>query len=147
MAVKIDANTCKVSVFHRKVISMQSIANDILSQNIKLNELCLFSDAEVKARLSSFRGIGEWTAEMLMIFSMNRLNVRVTAIWRFIGAYACCIVIVRLFCIIAKYQRRFHPYNSVASLYLRQIASGVIPELTDPKPKNKPINPKQRTTK
>ena len=33
-----------------------------------------------------------------------------------------------------KYRRRFHPYGSVASLYLWAVSGGAIPELTDPAP-------------
>ena len=35
-----------------------------------------------------------------------------------------------------KYRRRFHPYGSVASLYLWAVSGGAIPELTDPAPKS-----------
>lgn len=134
---EVDANTLQsIGISHRKVGYMQSIANDILSQNIDLNELSLLSDAEVKAQLSSFRGIGEWTAEMLMIFSMNRFNV---LSYGDLAIHRCLRMLYRhreiTPALFAKYQRRFHPYNSVASLYLWQIASGAIPELTDPKPK------------
>ena len=34
-----------------------------------------------------------------------------------------------------KYRRRFHPYGSVASLYLWAVAGGAIPELKDYAPK------------
>jgi DNA-3-methyladenine glycosylase II len=33
------------------------------------------SDADVAARLSSVRGIGQWTAEMFLIFQLRRLDV------------------------------------------------------------------------
>ncbi len=36
-----------------------------------------------------------------------------------------------------KYRRRFHPYCSVASLYLWAVAGGAIPEMKDYKPNNK----------
>ena len=35
-----------------------------------------------------------------------------------------------------RYRRRFHPYGSVASLYLWAVSGGAIPELTDPAPKS-----------
>lgn len=34
-----------------------------------------------------------------------------------------------------KYRRRFHPYCSVASLYLWAVAGGALPELQDYRPK------------
>ena len=36
----------------------------------------------------------------------------------------------------AVIDRRFHPYGSVASLYLWAVSGGAIPELTDPAPKS-----------
>ena len=42
--------------------------------------------------------------------------------------------LMRLF---EKYRRRFHPYCSVASLYLWAVAGGAIPEMKDYKPKSK----------
>lgn len=123
-----------IGVSYRKVDYMQSIAKEILEKNIDLGMLSELSDNEIKAKLSSFRGIGEWTAEMLMIFSMNRLNVLSfgdLAIHRGLRMlYRHREITPALF---AKYQRRFHPYNSVASLYLWHIASGGVPDLSDPK--------------
>ena len=125
-----------IGVSHRKVSYMQSIAQDILAKHIDLAQLTNMSDDDIKTTLISFRGIGEWTAEMLMIFSLNRLNVLSygdLAIQRGLRMlYRHRTITPALF---AKYQRRFHPYNSVASLYLWQISAGAIPELTDPKPK------------
>ena len=141
-----DIQTCGISM--RKALYIKSIADAVSDGGLDLTLLPAMTDAEISASLVQLKGIGLWTAEMLMIFSMNRLNVLSygdLAIHRGLRMlYRHREITPALF---AKYQRRFHPYNSVASLYLWQIASGVIPELTDPKPKNKPINPKQRTTK
>lgn len=133
----IDSDSLQsIGVSFRKVEYMQAIAKEILAKNIDLNTLHTLSDEEVKAKLSSFRGIGEWTAEMLMIFSMNRHNVLSygdLAIHRGLRMlYRHREITPALF---AKYQRRFSPYNSVASLYLWQIAGGAMPDLTDPKSK------------
>lgn len=128
----------KIGVSHRKINYMQSIAKEILDKNIDLAMLSDLTDDEIKAKLSSFRGIGEWTAEMLMIFSMNRLDVLSygdLAIHRGLRMlYRHREITPALF---AKYQRRFTPYNSVASLYLWHIAGGAMPHLTDPKSKVK----------
>lgn len=125
-----------IGISYRKVGYMQAIAHEILADNTNLAALSSLSDDEIKQRLSSFRGIGEWTAQMLMIFSLNRLNVLSygdLAIHRGLRMlYRHREITPALF---AKYQRRFAPYNSVASLYLWQIAGGAIPDLTDPKPK------------
>ena len=42
---------------------------------LDLSQLSDLTDVEVIRRLSSLRGVGEWTAEMLLIFSLERPDV------------------------------------------------------------------------
>src|SRR5207237_8188807 len=42
---------------------------------VPLGDLGRLSDDELVARLSTVRGIGRWTAEMFLIFSLGRLDV------------------------------------------------------------------------
>ena len=94
------------------------------------------SDKDVIAALSAVRGIGEWTAEMLMLFSMNRMDVFSfgdIAIHRGLRMlYHHRRVDRKLF---EKYRRRYAPYGSVASLYIWEIACGAIPGKKDYAPK------------
>lgn len=52
-----------------------------------LNEL---PDDAVRERLSSLRGIGPWTAEMLMIFACSGRTWSAMAIWPSSGGCGCC---------------------------------------------------------
>jgi DNA-3-methyladenine glycosylase II len=82
------------------------------------------SDDELCARLIQLKGIGIWTAEMLMIFSLQRPNIlswNDLAILRGLcRLYHHRKITPKLF---AKYKKRYSPYASVASLYLWAIAA------------------------
>ena len=94
------------------------------------------SDAEAIAALSALKGIGVWTAEMILLFCMQRPNIFSyddLAIQRGLRmVYHHRKIDRKLF---EKYRRRFSPYCSVASLYLWAVAGGAIPEMRDYKPK------------
>ena len=87
--------------------------------------------------LSSLRGIGVWTAEMILLFCLQRPDIFSyddLAIRRGLRmVYRHRRIDRPLF---ERYRRRFHPYGSVASLYLWAVSGGAIPELTDPAPKS-----------
>lgn len=96
------------------------------------------SDDEVCARLSSLKGLGVWSAEMLMLFSTQRpdiLSFGDLAIQRGLRMiYHHRKIERKLF---EKYRRRFSPYNSVASLYIWAVAGGAIEGMKDYAPKKK----------
>jgi DNA-3-methyladenine glycosylase II len=100
------------------------------------------------AALASLKGIGVWTAEMILLFCLQRPDVfsyddlaiqrglRMTYRHRKIGRP-----------LFERYRRRFHPYGSVASLYLWAVACGAIPEWTDPAARKSPPRQKVRNPK
>ena len=88
--------------------------------------------------LSALKGIGVWTAEMILLFCMQRPDVFSyddLAIQRGLRmVYHHRKIDRKLF---EKYRRRFSPYCSVASLYLWAAAGGAVPGLKDYAPKKK----------
>ena len=96
------------------------------------------SDGDAIHALSGLKGIGVWTAEMILLFCMQRQDVLSCddlAIQRGLRMVYHHRKIDRgLF---EKYRRRFSPYGSVASLYLWAVSGGAIPELHDYAPKEK----------
>lgn len=135
---KTDDELQAVGLSFRKVEYIKSLAEKVNSGEFSLEELYTLSDDEVITRLSSLRGIGVWTAEMLMIFSMQRpdiLSFGDLAIIRGLRMlYRHREIDKAKF---QKFKKRYSPYASVASLYLWAIAGGAIPELSDPAPKKK----------
>jgi DNA-3-methyladenine glycosylase II len=60
-----------------KTASLQDLATKVLDGTVVLDPAGLRaeSDDEVVARLSTVRGIGNWTAEMFLMFQLRRLDV------------------------------------------------------------------------
>ena len=94
------------------------------------------SDEAAIRELSSLKGIGVWTAEMILLFCLQRPDIFSyddLAIQRGLRmVYHHRKIDRRLF---KKYRRRSRPYCSVASLYLWAVAGGALPELQDYRPK------------
>lgn len=126
-----------VGISYRKVEYIRSVAEKIRTGEFDITALTTMSDAEVCERLASLRGIGVWSAEMLMLFSMQRpdiLSFGDLAIHRGLRMiYHHRKIDRRLF---EKYRRRFTPYGSVASLYLWAVAGGAIEGMKDYAPKS-----------
>jgi DNA-3-methyladenine glycosylase II len=60
-----------------KAASLRDLAAKVLDGTVVLDprRLARESDDEVVARLTTVRGIGEWTAQMFLIFQLRRLDV------------------------------------------------------------------------
>ena len=90
------------------------------------------SDADAIKALSTLKGIGVWTAEMILLFCLQRPDIFSyddLAIQRGLRmVYHHRAIARRSF---EKYRRRFSPYGSVASLYLWAVAGGAIPDMKD----------------
>jgi len=128
----------KCGISFRKADYIKEIADAVISGSLNLSALQTQSDDEVRARLSQLRGIGEWTADMLMTFSMGRADIisfdDLGILRGMRMLYRHKRITPKLF---AKYKCRYSPFATAASLYLWAISSGACPELTDPAPKAK----------
>lgn len=123
---------------YRKVDYIKNIADKVNSKELDLNRIQTLSDAEVCEELSKIKGIGKWTAEMIMLFSMQQANIL---------SYGDLAILRGMRMVyhhreikpdkFNQYWRRYTPYASVASLYLWAIAGGAIPEMKDYAPKQK----------
>lgn len=118
-----DVQRCGMSL--RKAGYIKDTARAVSAGELDLTTLPGLPDEEVVRRLSSLRGVGEWTAEMLLIFSMERPDVVSQgdlAIRRgMMALYGRKILDGDAF---RRYAKRYSPCGSVASLYLWEISSG-----------------------
>lgn len=64
-----------IGVSARKASYLQDLAAQVQSGALNFDALQLLSDEDVIAELIKVRGIGRWTAEMYLIFSLKRLDV------------------------------------------------------------------------
>lgn len=103
----------------RKAGYIVGIAEAALNGDIDFPTLHRLSDAEIIKKLTALNGVGVWTAEMLLIFSLCRPNVVSygdLAIRRgMMNLYGLKELPKEIF---EKYKSRYSPYGSVASLYL-----------------------------
>lgn len=107
----------------RKAGYIKSIARAVTSGELDLTALKALPDAEVIDRLSAQPGIGVWTAEMLMIFSMQRPDI---VSWHDLAIRRGMMNLYGLDELkrdqFTEYRQRYAPYGSVASLYIWQIS-------------------------
>ncbi len=127
----------KCGMTFRKVEYIKNFSENILKKELILEELSEKDDEEIIKILSSIKGIGVWTAEMIMTFSMQRPNILSygdLAILRGMRMlYRHKEITPQLF---AKYKKRYSPYATTAAIYFWAIAGGAL-ELSDPKPLKK----------
>lgn len=124
----------------KKVGYIKNFAEQVQSGEFDLAAVERMTDAQAIAALKSLPGIGEWTAEMLLLFCLGRpdiLSFGDLAIHRGMRmVYHHRKVTREMF---EKYRRRYSPYGSVASLYLWAISHMDVPGYDrDYAPKGKP---------
>lgn len=116
-----DIQGCGMTM--KKAVCIKSIAEIIDQGKFNLTELYDLSDTEVIKRLSSLNGIGKWTAEMLLINSMERPDVVS------FGDIAIRRGMCKLYGLegitkekFNQYKERYSPYGSIASIYLWKLS-------------------------
>jgi len=117
-----EIKSCGLS--YRKVTYIKGICEAVVHGELDLDGLSGLSDEEVIAKLVTLNGIGVWSAEMLMIFSLQRPDVL---------SYGDLIIrkgLMKLHGLddlskqdFAKYKERYSPYGSIASFYLWELAN------------------------
>ena len=120
----------------RKVEYMKDFAEKVHTGEFDIEAAEKMEDDELIKYLTTLKGVGVWTAEMILLFCLQRPNVFSfydLAIQRGLRmVYHHRKIDRKLF---EKYKRRFTPYCSVASLYLWAVSNGAIPEMRDYAPK------------
>ncbi len=132
----------------RKAEYIQDFAGKVQSGAFDLEGISRLPDNEAIKMLASLKGIGVWTAEMILLFCLQRPDIFSfddLAIQRGLRmVYHHRKIDRRLF---EKYRRRFSPYCSVASLYLWAVAGGAVPGMKDYAPKKGANRGTNRTNK
>lgn len=125
----------------KKAEYIHNAATLVHSGELDLDALGEMPDSKVIGKLSQIKGIGVWTAEMLLISGFHRQDVLSygdLAIHRGLRmVYHHREVTKQLF---EKYRRRYSPYGTVASIYLWAVSAGTIDGYRDYKPSTKRSN-------
>lgn len=137
----LEAGISKLQSFgmtFRKAEYISDFAEKVHNGTFDLQGITQKPDIEVIKELTGLKGIGVWTAEMILLFCLQRPNIFSfddLAIQRGLRmVYHHRKIDRKLF---EKYRRRFSPYCSVASLYFWAVAGGAIPEMRDYAPEKK----------
>ncbi len=116
-----DIQKCGMTM--RKAEYIRGIAIASLDGSIDLSGLYKLTDEEVIRELSKLKGVGEWTAEMLLIHSLQRPNV---LSYKDLGIRRGMMSLYGLEDLSKSdfelYRERYHPYNTVASIYLWELS-------------------------
>lgn len=114
----------KCGMSNRKVEYIKGIADVALTKTVDFDNLNLLTDEEIIKQLTTIRGVGTWTAQMILIFSLNRVNI---ISYDDLGIRRGIINLYGLEDIsrieFNKYKKKYDPYASVASLYLWELSS------------------------
>ena len=109
----------------RKVEYLRGIAQAALDGKFDEKELAKKSDAELIETLVTLKGVGVWTAEMLLIFHFGRRDVLSTGD---LGVRRGLEMLLGRKDLtpdeLAAIRRRVSPYGTLASLYLWRIKDG-----------------------
>ncbi|SRR6266568_151076 len=102
---------------YAKITYINSVANAFVSDLIDIEKIKKQSDEEVVSELTQIKGIGRWTAEMILIFTLKRPDVFS------IGDLGLRNAITKLYGIsdrneMLKLSESWKPYRSTACWYL-----------------------------
>lgn len=70
-----DNELRKVGLSERKVNYIKILASAVISKDINFHDFKELTNEEIIKKLTALKGIGQWTAEMYLIFSLGRENV------------------------------------------------------------------------
>ena len=116
-----EVQRCGLSM--RKAGYIKGIGEAVAEGRLDLTALAQMNDEDVVRSLSSLPGVGVWTAEMMLIFSLQRPDV---VSW---GDLAIRRGMMNLYGLeelkrkdFEKFRKRYSPHGTVASLYLWRLS-------------------------
>lgn len=120
-----------VGIGNRNSEYIKLVAHKIIEGEYYLKSIPEMEDEESIRRLTEIKGIGRWTAEMILLFCLQRKNILSFddhGIRRVMSMTFQLETINRS--TFEKYRMKFSPYNSIVSLYFWEVNAGAIPELS-----------------
>lgn len=104
----------------QKTIYVRNLAHEIVTGNLRLEELNLLNDKEIRHRLIQLKGIGNWTIDMYLLMSLHFADIFPP------GDLATIKAVYELNLVsdnktkeeITEYMKKFSPWQSVATYIL-----------------------------
>lgn len=115
-----NAKLRKAGLSYMKVSYIKDLSKKVESKEIRLTYMKNLTDEEIIVQLTQVKGIGRWTAEMFLIFSLGRLDVLP------VGDLGLKKGIQKLYSLeelpekeqMERIAEKWKPYRSVATWYL-----------------------------
>jgi DNA-3-methyladenine glycosylase II len=119
-----ELRACGLS--RQKIASLTDLAERVYRREISFRKLDNLSDEEIIALLSQVRGVGIWTAQMFLMFALQRPNVMPLSDLGIRNAVRKAYGLEALpnAAELAQLAQKWHPYCSVASWYLWRSLDG-----------------------
>ncbi len=110
----------KVGLSYKKISYIKDLSQRIYDEKINFIHLSTLSDDEIIRELINIKGVGQWTAEMFLIFHLKREDVLPT---KDLGIRKAMKLLYKLDelpspSIMLEISFSWRPYRSVASWYL-----------------------------
>jgi DNA-3-methyladenine glycosylase II len=110
----------RIGVSPQKISYLKDLSTRVAENQLRLGELKNKPDEEIVNILDEVKGIGPWTAHMFLLFTLGRTDVLP------VGDLGIQMSVRRLYALrkdpdsekIKKIAKNWHPYCSIASLYL-----------------------------
>src|SRR6266480_2274257 len=102
-----------------KVAAIRDLAAKVVDGTVRLHRIGRLRDEDIVTSLSVVRGIGQWTAEMFLIFQLRRLDVWPVGDYGVRKGYGLAYGLKRLPTPkeLQALGERFRPYRTVAAWY------------------------------
>ncbi|MEP6645723.1 MAG: DNA-3-methyladenine glycosylase 2 family protein [Saprospiraceae bacterium] len=109
-----EMRSCQIS--RQKSTYLRALSNAILEQRINLEQLEMMEHTEVRKKLISLKGIGEWTTDIYQMFCLQSKDIFP------IGDIAVVNTVKELYTLPSREEilvlsERWKPYRSLASYY------------------------------
>lgn len=75
LLLKKETELRRIGLTRRKVECIKDLAKKIVEEKINFEHFRMLSNEEIVTKLTNIKGIGHWTAEMYLIFSLGREDV------------------------------------------------------------------------
>jgi DNA-3-methyladenine glycosylase II len=75
LAADPDAMRTAAGLSHAKTTFLRSLAEHVVSGELELDRLAELGDAEIEAELVAVKGIGPWSAQVFLMFQLDRPDV------------------------------------------------------------------------
>lgn len=109
-----------VGLSHQKISYIKDLCTKVITKEVKLKSISSFSDEQVIIELTKIKGVGRWTAEMFLMFSLMRPDVFST------GDLGLRNAIIKLYKLkkpptekqLERITKKWSPHRTTASRYL-----------------------------